>query len=122
MAVEAAAAAEVRRLTQDERVRWEGKVFLPVLQGVGQVESVGGLETPFLSAILMEKADGTLHQKHFAGEALVRVAWALASTMVALNKAGFIHGDLKPCNSLWKNSSLAEGQDDIDADGGDDNE
>eukprot|EP00971_Amphidinium_carterae_P045380 892942-Amphidinium_carterae.1 len=36
------------------------------------------------------------------GEVLVRVAWALASTLAALNRVGFIHGDLKPSNVLWK--------------------
>eukprot|EP00971_Amphidinium_carterae_P250772 4977935-Amphidinium_carterae.1 len=36
------------------------------------------------------------------GEELVRVAWALASTLAALNEVGFIHGDLKPLNVLWK--------------------
>eukprot|EP00971_Amphidinium_carterae_P063663 1259814-Amphidinium_carterae.1 len=29
MAVEAAAAAEARRVTRDEMTKWEGKVFLP---------------------------------------------------------------------------------------------
>eukprot|EP00971_Amphidinium_carterae_P069420 1373522-Amphidinium_carterae.1 len=36
------------------------------------------------------------------GEVFLRVAWALASTLAALNKVGFIHGDLKPGNVLWK--------------------
>eukprot|EP00971_Amphidinium_carterae_P032105 632229-Amphidinium_carterae.1 len=50
----------------------------------------------------MEQADGTLHGMQLGGEALVRVAWALASTLAALNEVGFIHGDLKPGNVLWK--------------------
>eukprot|EP00971_Amphidinium_carterae_P160543 3182636-Amphidinium_carterae.1 len=41
------------------------------------------------------------------GEELVRVAWALASTLAALNKVGFIHGDLKPGNVLWKGNILS---------------
>eukprot|EP00971_Amphidinium_carterae_P073243 1448151-Amphidinium_carterae.1 len=36
MAIEAAAAAEARRLTRDEVTKWEGKVFLPVLHSVGK--------------------------------------------------------------------------------------
>eukprot|EP00971_Amphidinium_carterae_P117549 2328649-Amphidinium_carterae.1 len=55
-----------------------------------------------MAAIVMERADGTLLQKRFAGDALNRVAWGLASTLAALNRAGFIHGDLKPGNVLWK--------------------
>eukprot|EP00971_Amphidinium_carterae_P098668 1951341-Amphidinium_carterae.1 len=51
----------------------------------------------------MERADGTLQEKRFEGDALNGVAWALASTLAALNRAGFIHGDLKPGNVLWKN-------------------
>eukprot|EP00971_Amphidinium_carterae_P228599 4534283-Amphidinium_carterae.1 len=47
----------------------------------------------------MERADGTLQEKRFEGDALNCVAWALASTLAALNRAGFIHGD---CNVLWK--------------------
>eukprot|EP00971_Amphidinium_carterae_P326590 6457466-Amphidinium_carterae.1 len=50
----------------------------------------------------MEIADGTLHGMQLGGEELVRVAWALASSLAALNKVGFIHGDLKPMNVLWK--------------------
>eukprot|EP00971_Amphidinium_carterae_P172711 3423989-Amphidinium_carterae.1 len=55
-----------------------------------------------MSALVMEKADGTLQGMQFGGEVLVRVAWALASTLAALNKVRFIHGDLKPGNVLWK--------------------
>eukprot|EP00971_Amphidinium_carterae_P299345 5947530-Amphidinium_carterae.1 len=55
-----------------------------------------------MSALVMEKADGTLQGMQLGGEMLVRVAWALASTLAALNKVGFIHGDLKPGNVLWK--------------------
>eukprot|EP00971_Amphidinium_carterae_P051213 1008452-Amphidinium_carterae.1 len=52
----------------------------------------------------MEQADGTLHEQCLAGDALVRVAWALACTLSAVNKVGFIHGDLKPQNVLWKDA------------------
>eukprot|EP00971_Amphidinium_carterae_P031983 630116-Amphidinium_carterae.1 len=55
-----------------------------------------------MSALVMEKADGTLQGMQLGGEELVRVAWALASTLAAVNKVGFIHGDLKPVNVLWK--------------------
>eukprot|EP00971_Amphidinium_carterae_P288182 5721435-Amphidinium_carterae.1 len=55
-----------------------------------------------MSALVMEKADGTLQGMQLGGEVLVRVAWALANTLAALNKVGFIHGDLKPGNVLWK--------------------
>eukprot|EP00971_Amphidinium_carterae_P010761 212611-Amphidinium_carterae.1 len=55
-----------------------------------------------MSALVMERADGTLHRMLLGGDALVRVAWALATTLAALNKVGFIHGDLKPSNVLWK--------------------
>eukprot|EP00971_Amphidinium_carterae_P177399 3518366-Amphidinium_carterae.1 len=51
----------------------------------------------------MEQADGTLHEQCLAGDALVKAAWALACTLSALNKVGFIHGDLKPQNVLCKN-------------------
>eukprot|EP00971_Amphidinium_carterae_P259461 5148289-Amphidinium_carterae.1 len=55
-----------------------------------------------MSALVMERADDTLHGMQLGGEDLVRVAWALASTLAALNQVGFIHGDLKPSNVLWK--------------------
>eukprot|EP00971_Amphidinium_carterae_P067982 1345264-Amphidinium_carterae.1 len=100
MAVEAAVAAEVRRATRDEGMKWEGKVFLPVLHSVGKVVSVGGITVRSMAAIVMEMADGTLMQKQhppgeelsrvawaLSGEALSRVAWALASTLSALNRA-----------------------------------
>eukprot|EP00971_Amphidinium_carterae_P117053 2317964-Amphidinium_carterae.2 len=110
MAVEAAAAAEVRRLTRDEVTKWEGKVFLPVLHSMGRVVSVGGINVRSMAAIVMEKADGTLKQKRcLVGEELNRVAWALASTLAALNRAGFIHGDLKPSNVLWKKMPTHDG-------------
>eukprot|EP00971_Amphidinium_carterae_P140874 2791164-Amphidinium_carterae.1 len=57
-----------------------------------------------MSAMVMEKADGILQGKSLAGDALSRVAWALASTLSALNRVGFIHGDLKPQNVLWKDA------------------
>eukprot|EP00971_Amphidinium_carterae_P306828 6097545-Amphidinium_carterae.1 len=109
MAVEAAAAAEVRRLTRDKVTKWEGKVFLPVLHSVGRVASVGGINVRSMAALVMEKADGTLRQKSLSGEALNRVAWALATTVAALNRAGFIHGDLKPSNVLWKKMPTQDG-------------
>eukprot|EP00971_Amphidinium_carterae_P096617 1912204-Amphidinium_carterae.1 len=55
-------------------------------------------------------ADGTLRQKQrLAGEELSRVAWALASTLAVLNRAGYIHGDLKPDNVLWKKMPTPDG-------------
>eukprot|EP00971_Amphidinium_carterae_P010512 207556-Amphidinium_carterae.1 len=98
MAVEASAAAEVRRVAHE--TKWKGRIFLPVLHAVGRAE--GGGEGNLTSAIIMERADGTLKEKHLDGDALNCVAWALASTLAALNRAGFIHGDLKPENVLWK--------------------
>eukprot|EP00971_Amphidinium_carterae_P319887 6358372-Amphidinium_carterae.1 len=86
MAVEAFAAAEVRRMGEDEGRRWEGRIFLPVLYAVGKVEAVGEAEVLDMSAMVMEQADGTLHEQCLAGDALVRVAWALACTLSALNK------------------------------------
>eukprot|EP00971_Amphidinium_carterae_P111518 2208323-Amphidinium_carterae.1 len=41
VAVEAVAAAEVRSIAHNEVMRWEGRVFLPVLHAVGRVEAVG---------------------------------------------------------------------------------
>eukprot|EP00971_Amphidinium_carterae_P324517 6449500-Amphidinium_carterae.1 len=41
VAVEAVAAAEVCRMAQNEVMRWQGRVFLPVLHAVGRVEAVG---------------------------------------------------------------------------------
>eukprot|EP00971_Amphidinium_carterae_P301611 5992324-Amphidinium_carterae.1 len=98
IAVEAVAAAEVRRMAEDEVKRWEGRIFLPVLYAVGKVEAVGEVEVHNMSAMVVEQADGTLHGQCLAGDALVRVAWALACTLSALNKVGVIHGDLKPQN------------------------
>eukprot|EP00971_Amphidinium_carterae_P052098 1025780-Amphidinium_carterae.1 len=106
MAVEAAAAAEARRITSNK----EGKVFLPVLHAVGEVASVGGISVSSVGAIVMEMADGTLKQRRpLAGEALSRVAWALATTLSRLNLAGFIHGDVKPDNVLWKKMPRHDG-------------
>eukprot|EP00971_Amphidinium_carterae_P265591 5268800-Amphidinium_carterae.1 len=102
VAVEAVAAAEVRRMAHDEVTRWEGRLFLPVLHAVGKVESMGDKRVNNMSALVMGVADGTLHRMELGGDVLVRVAWALASTLAALNKVGFIHGDLKPSNVLWK--------------------
>eukprot|EP00971_Amphidinium_carterae_P152409 3020309-Amphidinium_carterae.1 len=86
VAVEAVAAAEVQRLAHNEVMRWEGKVFLPVLHAVGRVEGIGGKRVLNMSALVMEKADGTLHGMQLGGEELVRAAWALASTLAALNE------------------------------------
>eukprot|EP00971_Amphidinium_carterae_P233901 4641305-Amphidinium_carterae.1 len=83
-------------------MRWKGKVFIPVLHAVGRVQAVGDRQVQNMSALVMEQAHGTLHGMQLGGEALLRVAWALASTLAALNKVGFIHGDLKPSNVLWK--------------------
>eukprot|EP00971_Amphidinium_carterae_P050608 996600-Amphidinium_carterae.2 len=85
MAVEASAAAEVRRVASDEVTKWEGRVFLPVLHAVGRAEGVG--EGNLTAAIIMERADGTLKEMRFDGDSLHRVAWALASTLAALNRA-----------------------------------
>eukprot|EP00971_Amphidinium_carterae_P110279 2184878-Amphidinium_carterae.1 len=86
----------------NEVMRWQGRIFLPVLHAVGKVEAIGDKRVQHMSALVMEKADGTLHGMQLGGEELVRVAWALASTLAAFNKVGFIHGDLKPGNVLWK--------------------
>eukprot|EP00971_Amphidinium_carterae_P087617 1733576-Amphidinium_carterae.1 len=86
----------------DEVMRWEGRVFLPVLHAAGKVEAFGGKKVQNMSALVMERAHGTLHGMQLGGEELVRVSWALASTLAALNEVGFIHGDLKPSNVLWK--------------------
>eukprot|EP00971_Amphidinium_carterae_P072861 1440935-Amphidinium_carterae.1 len=72
VAVEAVAAAEVRSLTQNEVMRWQGRVFLPVLHAVGRVEAVGDKQVQNMSALVMEKADGTLHGMQLGGEELVR--------------------------------------------------
>eukprot|EP00971_Amphidinium_carterae_P161308 3198616-Amphidinium_carterae.1 len=40
VALAAVAAAEVRRIAHDEVLRWQGRVFLPVLHVVGRVEAV----------------------------------------------------------------------------------
>eukprot|EP00971_Amphidinium_carterae_P276170 5480301-Amphidinium_carterae.1 len=67
-------------------MRWEGRVFLPVLHAVGRVEVVGDKHVQNMSALVMERAGATLHGMQLGGEVLVRVAWALASTLAALNK------------------------------------
>ena len=68
------------------------------------------------SMLIMELAHGTLEDHHkLAGDALLMVAWAIASTLTLLNASGFIHGDLKPVNILWredhncKTESVVEG-------------
>eukprot|EP00971_Amphidinium_carterae_P014923 294750-Amphidinium_carterae.1 len=72
-------------------MRWEGRVFLPVLHVVGRVEAIGDKQVRNMSALVMERAGATLHGMQLGGQELVRVARALASTLAALNKAGFIH-------------------------------
>eukprot|EP00971_Amphidinium_carterae_P310831 6176817-Amphidinium_carterae.1 len=67
-------------------MRWQGRVFLPVLHAVGRVEAVGEKQVRNMTALVMEKADGTLQGMQLGGEVLVRVAWALASTLAALNR------------------------------------
>ena len=105
-AVEAVAASQVRDVAQQVS-HWQGRVFLPLLHGVGlgRIAGHGVMREPAM--LVMELADGTLHGKKLEGEALKMVAWALASTLALLNSSGFIHGDLKPSNVLWKACSDA---------------
>ena len=117
-AVEAIAVAQVQALAQ-EHMYWQGRVFLPTLHAVGDgsmVDETTHEDVQGASLLVMEVADGTLEDHgSFAGDALLMVAWALASTLALLNCAGFIHGDLKPSNVLWrkarslKSESMAEG-------------
>ena len=107
-AVEAIAVAQAQALAQEQRY-WQGRVFLPAIQAVGDGSLVGDVAEAAqgVSLLVMEVADGTLEQRledhgRFAGDALLMVAWALASTLALLNSAGFIHGDVKPCNVLWR--------------------
>eukprot|EP00971_Amphidinium_carterae_P105451 2088151-Amphidinium_carterae.1 len=72
LAVEAVAATEVRRMAQNEGMRWRGRVFVPVLHAVGRVEAVGDKQVQNMSALVMEKADGTLKGMQLGGEELVR--------------------------------------------------
>eukprot|EP00971_Amphidinium_carterae_P295143 5860856-Amphidinium_carterae.1 len=51
VAVEAVAAAEVNRMVHDEVMRWQGKVFLPMLHAVGRVEAVGDKQVKNMSAV-----------------------------------------------------------------------
>ena len=110
-AVEAVAASQVREFAQQVS-GWQGRVFVPVLHGVG----VGRIldEPPRASRkpaiLVMQLVDGTLKDQMFEGEALIMVAWALASTLSLLNEAGFIHGDLKPASVLWKECSSAQAE------------
>eukprot|EP00971_Amphidinium_carterae_P214236 4251513-Amphidinium_carterae.1 len=78
-------------MAHNEVMRWQGRVFLPVLHSVGRVEAVSDKQVQNMSGLVMEKADGTLQGMQLGGELLVRVAWALASTLAALNRVGFIH-------------------------------
>ena len=87
-AVEAVAASQVRDLAQDVR-RWQGRVFLPLLHAVGLGSLAGAEEAWNPGVLVMELADSTLQKKKFEGEALIMVAWALASTLALLNEAGF---------------------------------
>ena len=87
-AVEAVAASQVRDLAQEVR-RWQGRVFLPLLHAVGLGSLAGAKEAGSPGVLVMELADCTLKEKKFEGEALIMVAWALASTLALLNEAGF---------------------------------
>ena len=90
-AVEAAAASQARDLAQ-EVCRWQGRVFLPLLHAVGLGSFTGELppdKAQRPGVLVMELADSTLEKKKFEGDALIMVAWALASTLALLNKAGF---------------------------------
>ena len=103
-AVEAIAVAQAQALAQEQRY-WQGRVFLPAIQAVGDGSLVGDVAEAAqgVSLLVMEVADGTLEDHgRFAGDALLMVAWALTSTLALLNSAGFIHGDLKPSNVLWR--------------------
>ena len=105
--VEAVAASQVRDVAQQVG-SWQGRVFLPMLQavGLGQILDDPPQEASRNASVLvMQVAEGTLQAKRFEGEALIMVAWALASTLALLNEAGFIHGDLKPANVLWQSDS-----------------
>ena len=97
-AVEAVAASEVRDLAQDVR-RWQGRAFLPLLHAVGLGSLAGAEEAWSPGVLVMELADSTLQEKKFKGEALIMVAWALASTLALLNEAGFSEsGNPPPIN------------------------
>ena len=90
-AVEAVAASQARDLAQ-EVCRWQGRVFLPLLHAVGLGSFIGKLirdKAQLPGVLVMELADSTLQQKKFEGDALIMVAWALASTLALLNEAGF---------------------------------
>ena len=81
-AVEAVAASQVRDVAQQVR-HWQGRVFLPLLHGVGlgriaDTSPHRVMQKPAM--LVMELADGTLQCKKFEGEALMMLAWALAST------------------------------------------
>ena len=104
-AVEAIAVSQAQALAQEQK-SWQGRVFLPTLQAVGDggiADAIGQEDTQGASLLVMELAHGTLegHDK-LAGDALLMVAWAIASTLALLNAGGFIHGDLKPSNILWR--------------------
>ena len=106
-AVEAVAASQVRDVAQQVR-HWQGRVFLPLLHGVG-LGRVADMSLHRVSRkpamLVMQLADRTLKDKTFEGEVLMIVAWALASTLALLNSSGFLHGVLKPSNVLWQTCS-----------------
>ena len=110
-AVEAVAASHIRDAAQQLK-RWKGRIFLPLLYGVGFGSVVDDSADPEVvqkpAMLVMQLADDTLQDKKFQGEAIVLVAWALASTLSLLNASGFIHGDLKPSNVLWQSFSDAQ--------------
>ena len=89
-AVEAIAASQAQALAQDQK-HWQGRAFLPTLHAVGDgriVDEVAEEEAQGASLLVMEVADGTLEDYgRFAGDALLMVTWALASTLALLNSA-----------------------------------
>ena len=111
--VESIAVSTARAVAQDQ-MRWQERVFLPLLRAVGTGIVVDGLVEEgkhSVNVLVMELAHGTLEDhKGFSGDSLIMVAWALASTLDLLNFAGFVHGDLKPSNILWLDfdGSMAE--------------
>ena len=117
-AVEAIVASQAQARAQKQK-HWQGRAFLPTLHAVGDgriVDEVAEEEAQGASLLVMEVADGTLEDHgRLAGDALLMVAWALSSTLALLNSVGFIHGDLKPSNVLWrrgctfKRDSVVEG-------------
>eukprot|EP00971_Amphidinium_carterae_P053104 1045952-Amphidinium_carterae.1 len=44
-------------MATDEVMRWQGRVFLPVLHAAGKVQAVGDRRVQNMSALVMEKAE-----------------------------------------------------------------